>query len=57
MRKALMTGALALSLTLAAVSGAAASTLSVETTPVAELVANEKAKAVLEEAGATVTLK
>jgi hypothetical protein len=48
MRKALMTGALALSLTLAAVSGAAASTLSIETNSVAELVADEKAKAVLE---------
>lgn len=49
MRKLLMTGALALSMTLAAAAGAVADTkLSVETTPVAELMANEKAKAVLE---------
>ncbi len=49
MRKLLMTGALALSMTLAAAVGATAETkLSVETTPVAELMANEKAKAVLE---------
>lgn len=49
MRKLLMTGALALSMTLAAAAGAVAETkLSVETTPVAELMANEKAKAVLE---------
>ncbi|MDO8900097.1 MAG: hypothetical protein Q7V15_01950 [Phenylobacterium sp.] len=48
MRKALMTGALALSLTFAAVSGVAAQTLTVESTPVADLVADEKAKAVLE---------
>ncbi len=48
MRKALMTGALALSLTLAAVTGAAAATLTIETNSVAELIADEKAKAVLE---------
>ncbi len=49
MRKLLMTGALALSMTLAAAVGATAETKpSVETTPVAELMANEKAKAVLE---------
>jgi len=49
MRKLLITGALALSMTLAAAVGATAETkLSVETTPVAELMANEKAKAVLE---------
>ncbi|MDP1616485.1 MAG: hypothetical protein Q8M38_07765 [Phenylobacterium sp.] len=49
MRKLLMTGALALSMTLAAAAGATAETkLSVEATPVAELMANEKAKAVLE---------
>lgn len=48
MRKALLTGALALSLTLAAVTGAAAATLSIEINSVAELVADEKAKAVLE---------
>lgn len=48
MRKALLTGALALSLTFAAVTGAAAATLSIETNSVAELVADEKAKAVLE---------
>ncbi|WP_300578241.1 hypothetical protein [Phenylobacterium sp.] len=49
MRKLLMTGALALSMTLAAAAGAVAETkLSVETTPVAELMADEKAKAVLE---------
>ena len=49
MRKLLMTGALALSMTLAAAAGTTAETkLSVEATPVADLMANEKAKAVLE---------
>ncbi|MEH6677701.1 hypothetical protein [Phenylobacterium sp.] len=49
MRKFLMTGALALSMTLTAVTAVAANTtLSVESNSVAELMADEKAKAVLE---------